>query len=150
MNDIKTIMLWFPINILNTIIFIIFIIILYFVWKYFTKQKEVKKEENKTNFLKVKSLDDYMKKLDNLEQNYLEEKKDIFYWKLMNIFKEIFYFKTKKDISKLTLSEIKNIKLNQKLINLIENIYFKEYAKQIDDSTEYRKNLILEIKKLIK
>jgi hypothetical protein len=68
----------------------------------------------------------------------------------MNIFKEIFYFKTKKDISKLTLNEIKKIKLNQKLINLIENIYFKEYAKQIEDSIEYRKKIILEIKKLIK
>jgi hypothetical protein len=149
-NEIKPVMLWLPINIFNTIIFVLFLVILYFVWKYFTKQKEVKKEKIKTNFWKVESIDDFKKDLENLEKNYLNSNKDIFYQKLSEILKNIFLYKTKKDISKLTLSEIKKIKLNQKLINLIENIYFKEYAKQIDDNAEIRKNLILEIKKLIK
>jgi hypothetical protein len=53
----------------------------------------------------------------------------------------------------MTLSEIKKV-LSTKGFNplkdLISNIYFKEYAKQIDDNEEIRKNLILEIKKLIK
>jgi hypothetical protein len=68
----------------------------------------------------------------------------------MSIFKKIFYFKTKKDISKLTLSEIKKLKLNSKLIDLISSIYYKEYAKNIDDDLEFRKKIILEIKKIIK
>jgi hypothetical protein len=52
----------------------------------------------------------------------------------------------------MTLSEIK-IVLSKDGLNplkdLISNIYFKEYAKQIDDNEEIRKNLIGEIMKMI-
>jgi len=149
-NDIKPIILWFPINISNTILFIIFLVVLYFVWKYFNNKKELKPVIIETNFWKVTSLEDFKKDLKDLEKKYLKENKDIFYPKLSEILKNIFEYKTKKDISKLTLSEIKKQKLNPKLIDLISSIYFKEYAKKIEDSEEIRKDLILEIKKLIK
>ena len=149
-NDIKPIILWSPINISNTILFIIFIVVLYFLWNYFNNKKELKPIKIETNIWKTSSLDDFKKDLQDLEKNYLKENKDIFYPKLSEILKNIFEYKTKKDISKLTLSEIKNLKLNSKLIDLISNIYFKEYAKKIEDSKDIRKDLILEIKKFIK
>ena len=158
-NDIKPIMLWFPINILNTILFILFLVILYFIWRYFNNKKDIKIEKIKTNFWKVWSIDDFLKDLENLEKEFFNSEKDIFYQKLSKILKNIFLYKTKKDISKMTLNEIlstegfnplNNSKNSKFLKDLISNIYFKEYAKKIDDNEEIRKNLILEIKKLIK
>ena len=146
-NDIKPIMLGLPINISNTILFIFFLAILYFLWINFNNKKELKPE---INFWKVTSLEDFKKDLKELEKKYLKESKDIFYPKLSEILKNIFEYKTQKDISKLTLSEIKKQKLNPKSIDLISNIYFKEYAKKIEDSEEIRIDLIGEIKNLIR
>jgi hypothetical protein len=50
----------------------------------------------------------------------------------------------------MTFEEIKNLKLKQNLKDLIKKIYFKEYAKQIEDNNEIRKQLILDVKGLIK
>ena len=68
-NDIKPIILWFPINISNTILFIIFLVVLYFVWKYFNNKKELKPVIIETNFWKVTSLEDFKKDLKELEKN---------------------------------------------------------------------------------
>jgi hypothetical protein len=51
----------------------------------------------------------------------------------------------------MTLTEINNLlstKDSNYLKELINNIYFKEYAKEIEDSEEIRVKLILEIKKI--
>ncbi len=153
-NDIKPIILWSLINITNTILFIIFLIVLYFVYKKIKSGQTHRSAPTKNvGVIPCVHPDKFLKDLKNLEKKYLKENKDIFYPKLSEILKNIFEYKTKKDISKLTLSEIKKLLSTEgfnPLKDLISNIYFKEYAKQIDDSEEIRKDLILEIKKLIK
>jgi len=149
-NDIKPIILWSPINITNTILFIIFLIVLYFVYKGLKPSVEKKYSVNKVALAPWKKLEDFKKDLKNLEKKYLKENKDIFYPKLSEILKNIFEYKTTKDISKMTLSEILSTEGFSPLKDLISNIYFKEYAKKIEDSENIRKDLIIEIRKLIK
>ncbi len=148
MNDINPIILWFPINISYSLVFILFLVWLYILWKYLDKQK-IPEKIIKTDFWNVWNLEDYKKQLNILEKKYLNIKKDVFYSKLSEILRNIIRYKSKRDISKMTFSEIQKLKINKNLLELIKNIYFKEYAKKIEDSEEIRKNLILEIKKLI-
>ena len=147
-NDIKPIMLWSPINITTTIIFVIFIVILYFIWNYLSKNKK-EEIEIKTNFWEVPNINIYKKQLKELEKN-IDISSQIFYKKLAEILKNILEYYWAKNISKMTFDEIKNLKLKQNLKDLIKNIYFKEYAKEINDSEEIRKKIIKEIKKLVK
>ena len=154
MTDINNIMLWIPINITYSLIFIIFLVILYFINKFLNKE-EIKIKTPETNFWKVKSLDIYIKELKNLEKN-INLDKNIFYKKISEILKEIILHKQNIDISKSTLEEIKialSLTLSQRekeqKVDLIKNIYFKEYAKEIEDSEEIRKELIWEVRRLI-
>ena len=150
-NDIKPIILWIPININSTILFIVFFIFLLILWKYLANKKENKVEKTEIVFDKTNVLDDLKKDLYSLERKYLNSSKDIFYQRLSEILKKTFEYKTEKDISKMTLTEINNllpIKDSNYLKELIKNIYFKEYAKEIEDSEEIRVKLILEIKKV--
>ena len=147
MTDINPLMTRFPINIEYSLIFIVFLGILYFLYKFLNKPEEsIKKETPKTNFWQVWSLEIYFKKLKKLEKN-LDSK--TFYKDLLAILREILEYKWQKNISKMTLKEINNLKINSKLKDLIKNIYFKEYMKNFEDSENTRKNLILEVKKLI-
>ncbi|MDQ7009766.1 MAG: hypothetical protein Q9M94_05735 [Candidatus Gracilibacteria bacterium] len=101
----------------------------------------------------------YKKILKNLEEKYLSENKEIFYSKLSEILREILEQNKNKNISKMTFKEI-NKALSQSLpggreeatnlISLIKNIYFKEYAQNIEDSEDIRKKLIQEVEKIIK
>ncbi len=142
--DIKPLFLWFFINFLYTLIFLIFFSILYFLFK---TPKKIKKEEKKEKkyFKKI----DFNKVLENFEKKYLMAKKDIFYSKLAEILKEILKENKNVDISKMTYKEFSKINLENSLLKLLKNIYFKEYAKNIEDNKNLRENLILEIKKLI-
>jgi len=148
MTDINPIILWLPINIVNTIVFIVFVLWLYFLSFYLKQNKKVEKK-SKTNFWKVQSVDIYKKQLLDLEKNINIDKYE-FYKNLANILKWILEYYGAKNISKMTLEEINNLKLKQNLKELIKNVYFKEYARDTDDSKEIRKDLILEVKKLIK
>jgi len=149
-NDIKPIMLWSPINITTTIIFIIFIVILYFIYKKIKLGQTQRSAPTKNvGFSSSVHPDTYKKQLKELEKN-IDISSQIFYKKLAEILKNILEYYWAKNISKMTFDEIKNLKLKQNLKDLIKNIYFKEYAKEINDSEEIRKELIGEIKKLIK
>jgi len=145
MTDINPLMTRFPINIEYTLIFIIFLVVLYFLYKFLNKPKTIKKIEKK--IVNKESLAPWFhKNLDNLEKN-LDSK--TFYKDLLAILREILEYKWQKNISKMTLKEINNLKINSKLKDLIKNIYFKEYMQNFEDSAKTRKNLILEVKKLI-
>jgi hypothetical protein len=51
----------------------------------------------------------------------------------------------------MTFEEINILDIDTDLKNLIKDIYFKEYSKNVyDDTSEYRKELIVKVKKIIK
>jgi len=149
MTDINNIMLWFPINIIYSLIFIIFLVILYFINIWLNNRKKQKVEEIIIKEPEKKEID-FEKILKLFEEKYIKSEKNLFYKKISEILKEIILHKQNTDISKSTLEEIKNLNLDTKIYDLIKNIYFKEYAKEIEDSEEIRKELILKVKKLIK
>jgi len=145
-NDIKPIMLSWPINIEYSILFIIFLSVLFLIYKY-SNNKKVSIKQKQTNFWNVASIDIYLKELKLLEKNIKD--KD-FYAKLLSILRNILEYKGQKNISKMTFEEMNKLKINDNLKQVIKNIYFKEYAKEFEDSWKIRKELIEEVKKLIK
>jgi len=145
--DIKDILLGFPINFFYSIILIIFILILFLVYKYILKQskdlniyKEIPKKIIKKDFKKI---------LRDFENSFLEKDKSIFYSNLIEILREILEEKWNKNISKMTLNEISSLDIIEENKLLIKSIYFKEYMKEIEDNKEIRLNFINNISKLI-
>lgn len=147
--DIKQNLLWMPINFLYSIFFLIFIIFLYFFYKFLEKRKNYKKKSTEISKPLIVKEIDFIKILDNFEKKYLQENKENFYSKLLQILREIYKYKNKEDIWKLTFDEINKLNLDQNLKKLIKNIYFKEYSRDIEDDEEIRKNLILEVREII-
>lgn len=147
MTDIKDIMLWIPVNIINSLLFIIFVFSLYFFWKYLSNKPIIIEEEE---IIIPKEVIDYKKLINIFEEKYLKENKEIFYSKLSEILKNYLEDKKTINISKMTFSEINKLDLNNNILELIKNIYFKEYAKEIEDNVEIRKILIKEVKNIIK
>ena len=154
MTDINPLMTRFPINIEYSLIFIVFLGILYFLYKFLNKPEEAIKKIEKKIVNKEALAPWFHKNLDNLEKN-LNSK--TFYKDLLAILREILEYKWQKNISKMTLKEINETlsltlspREKEQELDLIKNIYFKEYMKNFEDSENTRKNLILEVKKLIK
>lgn len=146
--DIKDTLLWFPIDIINTIVFIVFIIASLFILKLLLKKQEkitIKQE------IKVEKIEkNYIEILNQFEKEYLDSNKDIFYSKLIEITREILENKQNKNITKMTYTEINKLNLNTDIKNLIKEIYFKEYQEYItDDNPIYRKQLIDNVRKLM-
>jgi len=112
------------------IIFLLIIISLYFVDKYNNKPKKIVKKEIvfDLNLEKEKLI----KKLDKLKKNHEKYQKPEFYSKLNIIFRQYFKLLWIKDSETLTLKEIKSLKLDNKLVNLFEKSYLKEFNEQID------------------
>ncbi len=148
--DIKSIILWNFINIYYSILYIIFVIILYFIFKKFFVKKKFKKPHPNPLLQEREKDFDFEKKLKDFEKIFLNKNSEIFYSKLIEILKEILQNSWIKNISKMTFEEINNLKIKQNLKDLIKQIYYKEYKLKIKDSEEIRKNLISEVKKLIK
>jgi len=148
--DIKPLESLFPINIVYSLIFVFFIIFLYLIYYILNKDFNKKQETfNKINFERKISREEFFTVINKFEEKYLSKNSEIFYSKLIEILKEILKQKTKKDISKLTFNEINKLNLDKNLTNLIKNIYFKEYAKNIEDSEEVRKELVERVREVI-
>ncbi len=141
--DIKTNILWTPINIFYSILYILFFIIIVFLLKYLYSKKDVNKKE----ILIIKEKIDYNKILENIDINISKEK---FYKELSFIIKWFLEEEIKKPISKMTFKEIKKIWLEKDIENLIKNIYYKEYQKDFYDNLEIREKIIKDISKIIK
>ena len=147
--DIKQNLLGLPINIVYSIFFLIFIIFLIFLYKFLENNKNNRKKSTEGfSHLKVKKIN-FSKISSNFEEKYLRENKTIFYSKLLEILREIYKYKNKKDIWKLTFDEINKLNLDNNLKLLIKNLYFKEYSREVEDSEEVRKKLILEVREII-
>lgn len=145
--DIKPLLLWFPIDFFNTLILLIFIFILGLLIRIFLyKEKNVIKEEKEEENMFFEEKKDYKKILMDFQNEFLNSKSEVFYSKLIEIFKLIIKDKDWKDISKMTYEEITWLNIDEKLINIIKEIYFKEYIKEIyQDTEDYRKELVSKI-----
>lgn len=147
--DIKDTLFWLPINVTNTLIFIIFIIILFFMVKILFK-KEEQIEEIVEQKIEKKEKRNYLDILNEFEKDYIDSKSDVFFSKLLEIIREILDVKENKNISKMTFEEINFLKIDNDLKKLIKDIYFKEYSKYVfDDNSDYRKDLISKVKEII-
>lgn len=143
--NIKETFLLIPINFMYSIFFLLFIIIIYFIYIFILKNNNKKILSKEDKPLIIKKID-FIKILDNFEKTYIEKEKWEFYSKLLEILREVYKYKNKQDIWKLTFDEINKLGLDQNLKDLIKNIYFKEYSRLIDDNDEIRRKLISEVK----
>ena len=146
--DIKDVLLSFPINITYSLVYLIFLLILYFIYKNIINKNDEKIIESVREIIKPKK--DYLDILENFKKNYLDKNEKIFYSKLLYILREILENKWEKNISKMTFKQINNLDLSNNLKNLVKSIYYKKYMKDIEDNKEIRKKLIEDIKKIIK
>lgn len=144
-HDIKTNLLWFPIDITYSIIFIIFIVILFLLYKYLNREKEFNILEEKEIIIEK----DFINILVEFEKNFIDINSDIFYSKLLDILRDIYYKNEHKNIESMTFDEINKLNLDKDLNELIKSIYYKEYAKDIDDNNDLRKEYITKVKQII-
>jgi len=117
------------------------------LYKYLIKINEQKVLEEKTPEKIIEK--DFKLELIDFENKYLNEKSDLFYSKLLDILKEIYYKNEKKNIESMTFEEINNLKIDKDLNELIKNMYYKEYAKNINDNETLRKSFIKKVRILI-
>ncbi len=143
--DIKDIFIGFPINVLYSLLFISFLIILLVFYKNILEKKP--EQIRKVNIIKEKV--DFSLIILDFEKGYLDLKSSIFYAKLLEILRKILEEKWNKNISKMTFEQINNLNLDDSLKNMIKSIYYKEYTEKIEDNKEIRLDFIKEIKKLI-
>lgn len=147
--DIKNNLLWLPFSFFISIFFIICLSLVYFILNYLknnkAKNKKVEIVKEEKEIIKI----DFQKELSYLEENYLEIKTSLFYKKVSSLIRDFMeQEKNIKDISKMTLSEIKKLNLDSYLENLIKHIYFNEYLDK--ENPEEKKEIIIEMKKIIK
>jgi len=147
--DIKDVFLWLPINVLYSLIYILFIIVLHFIYKNILS-KYVNKENNEKEEVIIEREIDFNKMISDFKEKNINSDKEIFYSWLIKILKEILKNNYKKDISKMTFEEISILNIDNNLKELIKNIYFKEYKKTIEDNRESREEYIEKVKSLIK
>jgi len=147
--EIKNILLGLPIWIEKTLILLIF-----FIWSYFLLKKyfwEEEKELEKNNIEEKIFYEDknFSKFLDEFEKNFFNAEKNIFYQKISEILKGILENKFQENFSNLTFDELRKMNLDWEIENLLKNIYFKEYAKKIEDWEDLRKKIIFEVRKIL-
>ena len=132
--DIKNLVSSIPINFVYTAIILAVAMILYI---FLINQKE----ETKIVKIKVKkeNINDLIK---DLEQNIDKFDKDTFYRKLDYILRLIVKEKYNKNIKNLSYKELNKLDIDNILKDFIKNIYFKEYAKNIDDNEEIRQKYV--------
>jgi len=146
--DIKDVLLSFPINITYSLVYLIFLLILYFIYKNLINKNDEKIIELTNEVIRPKK--NYYEILEDFKKDYLDKNEKIFYSKLLYILREILEYKWERNISKMTFKQISNLDLSNDLKNLVKSIYYKEYMKDIDDNKEIREKLIEDIKKIIK
>ena len=146
--DIKDLVLGYPFSLIYSFIFILFIFILYFVYKIILNNKDKTPEINDKQVIK-KQIKDYNMIIKNFEDVFMESNTDIFYSGLLEILREILENKLYENISKMTFEEIWNLDLDSWLKSLIKSIYYKEYTKQVEDNRAIRFELISKVKKIV-
>lgn len=149
--DIKANMLWLPFDIIFSLLFIIFFIIFYIILnKYFNKEEKENVDILQCNMSTEKENKDYLEILKNIEENYVWSQSEIFYAKLDEVLRDFLEEKQEIPISKMTFEEIKSLNLEIGLEKLIKKIYFREFDKNISDNIDSRKEVLEEVRTLVK
>ncbi len=108
---------------------------------YTQKSLEIKTPKKPVNYLSM---------INYFEKKYLESKKEIFYSKLSQIFREYLDEKIENWLSNKSFSELKeNKKIKKDLLNIYEKIYFPEYN-NLSDSIEERTKILTQLKQKLK
>ena len=141
--DIKPLIVSFQTNIWWNLIILLLAILAYFVI-FKNKKNIVKTEKIDQNLAKSKIEDLFIYLQKNIENLNSEE----FYKKLDELLRNLIYQKTWKDLKSMSLQEIENLDLDSILKDFVKAIYFKEYAKDIEDSLEIRRNYLEKIESL--
>jgi hypothetical protein len=89
--DIKDVLLSFPINITYSLVYLIFLLILYFIYK--NINKIIKPAAPSLPLGEIERGIDYYDILENFKKDYLDENEKIFYSKLLYILREILEYK---------------------------------------------------------
>ena len=145
--DIKPLLLWNCINLIYSLIFIVLFVLAYFIlFKKGTKQ--VIKQEVVQEKAKIKNID-YATLIQELENNLDNYSSEEFYHKIDKILRLYLSSIWFNNIQTLTLIELEKIKLDEIFINLLKSIYFKEYAQNLEDNIELRKEFLEKLKNLV-
>lgn len=148
--DIKQNILWLPIDLFYSVVFVLFYIFFYIILsKYLNKDKVLKEEIIEKESI-TKGKVDYIEILEEIKNKYLNSSKEIFYSKLSEVIRLFLEENQEKPISKMTFEEIKSLNLEKNIENIIKDIYFKEFQKDIEDNYELRKKVLDEVKSLVK
>lgn len=150
MNDIHEIKSYIWYNFEGIILYIIFILLISILWFFYKKYKNKIIDLSKYDYEKIQEID-FLKLLNNLKSNYLKEKNQLFYTNFKKLIVLYLETKTKKSISKMTLSEIDKLDLDDWFKWLLRDVYFKQYSKNaFTDWTEYRNKLLDDFEKMLK
>lgn len=145
--DIKPLLLWNCINLIYSLIFIVLFVLAYFIlFKKGTKQ--VIKQEVIQEKPKIKNID-YATLIQELENNLDNYSSEEFYHKIDKILRLYLSSIWFNNIQTLTLIELEKIKLDEIFVNLLKSIYFKEYAQNLEDNIELRKEFLEKLKNLV-
>ncbi len=145
--DIKPLLLWNCINLIYSLIFIVLFVLAYFIL--FKKEtKQVIKQEVIQEKPKIKNID-YIPLIQELENNLDNYSSEEFYHKIDKILRLYLSSIWFNNIQTLTLIELEKIKLDEIFVNLLKSIYFKEYAQNLEDNIELRKEFLEKLKNLV-
>jgi len=147
--DIKNSIIWLPINLLYSGIYIILLLIIYYISIYWIKKN--KKEKKIKTSLIIESPDkiDYRKELKQIENNIELYPSNVFYSKISNLLKMFIENEQGKKINSKTLEELDLSNFSIETGNLIKNLYYKLYKDNNKDNLKIRQNIINSIKKII-
>lgn len=129
----------------NYFIFIVFFLlgVVFYLFKKFYGEKESSKNivepVERVSPEKQKSL--LIKKLYQLQEQYEGLSKSEFYNTLNSVFKDYFGYLLEEDVTHLTYEEIKERKIDKRLLNLFEKSYFSEFNNE-DDTMKIRGKMI--------
>jgi len=146
--DIKAIILWVPIDITYSLIVLLILIISYWLL-FLNNKKQIKQEIIIVEESKIKNID-FDKLIKSLEKNIQIYNTEQFYHQIDKILRS--YLSNEKgiyNIEELTLKEIEQLDLDIIFRDILKNIYFKEYSKNVGDSLDIRKEYLEKLKNLI-
>lgn len=143
--DIKWLMLWYPINIFWSLIFICLFILLYF---FILNKKQIKQKEKVVDNIEVVETlkKDWIKILEELEKKIVNYDDEKFFSKVDDILRSILEERWYKNIKTMILDDLLKLDISDEQKDLFKDIYYREFEKS-DTLEEFKKSIIERIKK---
>lgn len=132
-----------------TLLVIILAWVLTYLYLYKNKKREEQEDVNDQKDISLPKKEiNYKKMIKQVEEKWIESKKEVFYAKLGNIFRSYISQKIDSDFETKTLQEAKNV-VDEEYYEMLQKLYYPEYNTQ-KDTQEERKWLIKELLQLCK